>query len=240
MNADGSGIRPLTHTFVFDNEPRVMADGRILFIRSDNFFGRGKVETLLHAIHTNGTHGYTEFGLDQGPEYGGRLRSFYCGSPAPMPDGRVAFVTGGGIAVGRPGRPAQEMQNFPVDAGDVTALPDGRLLCTVARRVLAEPAAKRRKRPAQGISYEKICIFNPRKQPATLTVLYDSDGLQIHSPVGLGPRARPASMPDEVEPKSATRPGRPDCSSARTRGLRRTRLPVGRMSGPSACWPVRA
>ncbi|NQT85375.1 PD40 domain-containing protein, partial [bacterium] len=103
MNADGANIRPLTHTFIFDNEPEVMADGRILFIRSDNFFDRGKVETLLHAIHPDGSAGYTEFGLDVGPEYGGRLRAFYCGSPAPMPDGRVAYLTGGGIAIGPTG-----------------------------------------------------------------------------------------------------------------------------------------
>ena len=127
MNADGSHPQPLTHTFVFDNEPQVMADGRILFIRSDNFFGRGKVETLLHAMHPDGTHGYTEFGLDLGPEYGGRLRAFYCGSPAPMPDGRVAYVSATGITVGRPGSRQQQQHDFPVNASDVSAMPDGRL-----------------------------------------------------------------------------------------------------------------
>ena len=84
MNADGSDVHPLTHTIIFDNEPEVLADGRILFIRSDNFFDRGKVETLLHAIHADGSTGYTEFGLDIGPDYGGRLRAHHCGSPAPM------------------------------------------------------------------------------------------------------------------------------------------------------------
>ena len=106
MQPDGTDIRPITHTFIFDNEAEVMADGRILFIRSDNFFDRGKVETLLHAVHPDGTEGYTEFGLDIGPDYGGRLRAFYCGSPAPMPDGQVAFVSGPGITVGRPGSQA--------------------------------------------------------------------------------------------------------------------------------------
>ncbi|MCY2990492.1 MAG: hypothetical protein NTY19_21830, partial [Planctomycetota bacterium] len=60
MNPDGTKIRPITNTFTFDNEAEVMADGRILFIRSDNFFDRGKVETLLHAVHPDGTEGYTE------------------------------------------------------------------------------------------------------------------------------------------------------------------------------------
>ena len=39
MQADGSGIESLTHTPIFDNEPKVLADGRICFIRSDNFLG---------------------------------------------------------------------------------------------------------------------------------------------------------------------------------------------------------
>ena len=210
MSAGGGDIRPLTHTFVFDNEPRVTADGRIVFIRSDNFFGRGKVETLLHAIHTDGTHGYTEFGLDQGPEYGGRLRAYYCGSPAPMPDGRIAFVTGGGIAVGRSGWRAQDLRNFPVDAGDVAALGDGRLLCSVAERRAPDSSGTSsvrrtmpKRRATQGIFYNKICILDPASQPPTLTVMYRSDDSQIHSPVALGPRRRPPVMPEEVDRKEA-------------------------------------
>ncbi len=136
MKADGSEVRPLTNTIIFDNEPEVMADGRILFIRSDNFFDRGKVETLLHAVHPDGTAGYTEVGLDLGPEYGSRLRAFNVGSPAPLPDGRVAFVTGSSITVARPGAAEKDWQHRRVEAADVAALPDGRLLCTVAGRDL--------------------------------------------------------------------------------------------------------
>jgi len=99
MSPDGSDLRPLTHTIIFDNEPEVLADGRIVFVRSDNFFDRGKVETLLHAVHPDGAGGYTEFGLNNRPEYGRRLRAFLCGSPAPLPDGRLAFLSGPGITV---------------------------------------------------------------------------------------------------------------------------------------------
>ena len=115
-------MRPITSTIVFDNEPEVLADGRIVFIRSDNFFDRGKVETLLHAVHPDGSEGYTEFGLDRGPEYGGRLRAYLCGSPAPMPDGRLAFVSGPGITIGRPGSHASEHQIIRMAAGDAAAL----------------------------------------------------------------------------------------------------------------------
>jgi len=88
------------------------------------------VETTLHAVHPDGTAGLTELGLDNGPEYGSRLRAYLCGSPAPMADGRLAFLSGPGITIGRPGDPAQNLRHFSVSAGDVAALPDGRLLCT--------------------------------------------------------------------------------------------------------------
>ena len=40
MAPDGRSIEPLTFTPIFDNEPKVLADGRIAFIRTDNFFDR--------------------------------------------------------------------------------------------------------------------------------------------------------------------------------------------------------
>jgi len=147
MSAEGGDVRLLTSTFIFDNEPAVLADGRLLFIRSDNFFDRGKVETLLHAVHPDGTAGYTEFGLDLGPEYGSRLRAFNVGSPAPLPDGRVAFVTGSSVVLARPGDAAKDWQHRRIEAADVAALPDGRLLCTVAGRTPIEEARRSGKQP---------------------------------------------------------------------------------------------
>ncbi|MBI4585131.1 MAG: HEAT repeat domain-containing protein [Planctomycetes bacterium] len=203
MEADGRGLRPLTHTLIFDNEPEVLADGRILFIRSDNFFDRGKVETQLHAIHPDGTSGYTEFGLDLGPEYGGRLRAFHCGSPAPLPDGRLAFVTASGIAVGLPGSTPREIRHLPVEAGDVAALPDGRLLCTLPRRIPYAQRFRRRQAADREVSYEKIAIVDPQDKEAKAAILFDSPGAPLHSPVHLGPRTRPPLLPERVDPSLA-------------------------------------
>ncbi|NLS91710.1 MAG: hypothetical protein GXX96_05965 [Planctomycetaceae bacterium] len=36
MDAEGRDLRPITSTIIFDNEPEVLADGRIIFIRSDS------------------------------------------------------------------------------------------------------------------------------------------------------------------------------------------------------------
>jgi HEAT repeat protein len=202
MNAEGGDIRPLSNTFIFDNEPRPMADGRILFIRSDDFFGRGKVETLLHAVHPDGTEGYTELGLDNGPEYGSRLRAFYCGSPAPMPDGRVAFVSASGLTIARPGAPARNWRNLQLAAGDVAAMPDGRLLCSLARTTARETRVGAQKRVVYDFSYEKLAILDPRLKSATQTLLYDSHGAALHSPAYLGPQRRPPVLAQTIEARN--------------------------------------
>jgi HEAT repeat protein len=199
MHPDGSDVRPLTHTIIFDNEPEILADGRIVFIRSDNFFDRGKVETLLHAIHPDGAGGYTEFGLNNRPEYGGRLRAYVCGSPAPLPDGRLAFLSAPGITVGKLGYPPQHLQHLSIPAGDVAALPDGRLLCTTAVNVSREIGQGQAKKTIQEPSYEKIAIVDADSRPPRLTVLYVSDGQPLHSPVFLGPRPRPLQLATKVD-----------------------------------------
>ena len=206
MNGDGTDVQLLTATIIFDNEPEVLADGRILFIRSDNFFDRGKVETLLHAVHTDGTEGYTEFGLDMGPEYGNRLRANLVGSPAPMPDGRVAFLSGPGVTVGRMGSLQKDLQHYRLEAGDVAALPDGRLLCTTPRQVPVELTVGKQKRTVQDISYQKIGVLDPASRPPTLTPLYDSQTMPLHSPVYLGPRTKPPRLAEKVDRRKAQSP----------------------------------
>ncbi len=189
MDAKGGNIVPLTHTFIFDNEPEVMADGRILLLRSDNFFDRGKVETMLHAIRPDGTGGQTVFGLDQGPEYGGRLRAFYCGSPAPMPDGRVAYVSNKGIVVGMPGSAATTHQVIGVDASGVAALPDGRLLSAVRAR-----GEK---------NFRRIAVLDPNESLVNAVTIFESSSSYLHSPIFLGARTRPPVLINHVDSRKA-------------------------------------
>lgn len=208
MDASGQDLHPLTHTMIFDNEPEVMADGRIIFIRSDNFFDRGKVETRLHAMHPDGTSGLMEFGMETGSEYGGRLRAFNCGSPAPLSDGRVAFLSSQGITLGHPGASQWELEHFSIEAGDVAALPDGRLLCTTARHApFEQPAGETldtQNQTPQGIRYGRIGILDPQAKPATFTLVVDSPSGPIHSPVFLGPRPRPPVLREKVDPEKST------------------------------------
>ncbi len=198
MDSNGKTIRPLTHTIIFDNEPEVLADGRILFIRSDNFFDRGKVETRLHVVHPDGTRGETAFGIDRSPGYGARLRAFYCGSPAPLPDGRVAFVSAPGITIGVPGTSEREWQHLRLSAGDVAAMPDGRLLCTIGTpRPTAGTVGN--KPPQDGaIEYRQLAVIDPDAKSAAPIVFFRSTESEIHSPVFLGPRVKPPVLPSTV------------------------------------------
>lgn len=184
MRADGTEIEPLTFTLIFDNEPKVMADGRIAFVRSDNFFDRAKVETHLHVIRPDGSGGLTEIGADVGADYGVRLRALGYGSPAPLPDGRVACITAQGNFVFVPGQ-AQPVHRLPDGLGDLAALPDGRLLATVLR-----PGEKR-------MESDVIAVIDPRDN--RVVPIYECEEGSVHSPVYLGPRPRPPVLASQVD-----------------------------------------
>lgn len=203
MKSDGSNIKTLTSTFIFDNEPRVMPDGRIMILRSDNFFDRGKVETMLHAIHPSGSHGYTEFGLDLGPAAGNRLRAINFGSPAPMPDGRVAYVTGAGVAVGRPGTLQSNIKNFPFLSCDVSALPDNRLLIT--QRPQGSQFRSLINSDVPDGRFNQIRVLDPDLEKAKPVLIYEAkEGKTLHSPVYLGPKIEPVQIASHVDEKAKT------------------------------------
>jgi HEAT repeat protein len=193
MNADGSDIHPITSTLIFDNEPKVTVDGRIVFIRTDNFFDRGKVETHLHSIRPDGTDGLTEIGANVGANYGSRLRAFGYGSPAPLPDGRFAFLSNRGNGIACAGAPERNFRRLPNQLGDLAPLPDGRLLCTVLR-----PSGK-------GMTSDVLGVIDPRD--GRVFAIHESQSGPIHSPVFLGARLRPPVIPDYVDRAAADKPG---------------------------------
>ncbi len=193
MNADGTGIHPISATLIFDNEPKPTADGRIAFIRTDNFFDRGKVETHLHVMRPDGTDGHAEVAANVGAQYGVRLRAFGYGSPAPMPDGRLAFISSHGNFIASPGSRPEDHRRLPGPLGDLAALPDGRLLATVLRhsgRVMAS---------------DVLAVIDPSDNRVT-PILRSTLG-SIHSPVFAAARTRPPIIPDYVDAKAADRPG---------------------------------
>ncbi len=192
MNPDGSKIEPITFTPIFDNEPKVMADGRIAFIRTDNFFDRGKVETQLHVIRPDGTDGHTEVGAHSGADYGGRLRAFGYGSPAPLPDGRLACISSRGNFIATPGGAEDKVQPLPGGLGDLAPLPDGRLLGTVLRPGIRQ------------MDSDAITVIDPRDN--SVVAIYESPDGSVHSPVFLGAQPRPPVIPEHVDRRQVGSP----------------------------------
>jgi HEAT repeat protein len=185
MNPDGSGIHPVTATLIFDAEPKVAADGRVVFIRSDNFFDRGKVETHLHSIRPDGTDGQLEAGANSGPLYGNRLRTHGYGSPAPLPQGGLAYLSNRGHRLVAPGAPEHAGHPLPPGLGDLAPLPDGRLLCTVLR-----PAGRAR------VS-DQLAVYDPAD--GRLVRVHETPGVSLHSPVAVAARPRPPVLPDYAD-----------------------------------------
>lgn len=65
MNAEGERVRPLTYHVVNDREPKVTADGNIVFVRQDNFFMNAKIATQIFHVDPNGRGQFMLLGQDR-------------------------------------------------------------------------------------------------------------------------------------------------------------------------------
>ena len=101
------------------------------------------------------------------------LRQYGAGSPAPLPDGRIAAITHQGLVVAGDGR----LERLPVSPTpyDVAPLPDGRLLCTLAAR-------------------DGIGVIDPASGQVTLI----HSSADLHSVTYLGPRPHPPTQASGV------------------------------------------
>ncbi len=182
---DGKKIRPLTYHIVADREPRVMADGSLVFIRSDNFLERAKVEVHLHQTRMDGSGGQVIIGpgrqgikldRDTAAEPAMKwLRQYGMGSPAPMTDGQVAAINQLGLVTSA--APTGQRIGDGFLPYDLSPLPDGRLLCTAKAK-------------------NQIIVFDPND--ASQKAIFSMNG--IHSVVHLGGRKKPAVTPSRVDP----------------------------------------
>ncbi|MEW6159826.1 MAG: HEAT repeat domain-containing protein, partial [Verrucomicrobiota bacterium] len=189
MDGDGSNIRAITHHIVGDMEPKLTATGNIVFVRQDNFLERAKVETHLHIVRPDGTSGHVLLGADRdalsyhapaaAEENGLWLRSFGFGSPAPLPDGRVAALSSAGLVIS--GNEILPRQTFrpAMELIDISPLPDGRLLCTLA-------------------GHSGVGVFDPDRNE--IVRIYADAFLDLHSVIHAGPRAAPAIARSSVDP----------------------------------------
>jgi HEAT repeat protein len=195
---DGSDIRPLTHHVVGDREPRVTADGGLVFVRCDNFLERAKVETHIHRTRLDGSCGEIVLGPDREPIPADRqtaaeagsswLRIYGAGCPAPLPDGRIAAITERGLVVSpeRRGRVVGPYMPY-----DISPLADGRLLATSHDRLrlcLIDLAAASVR---EVLNADDLPLPGPSAGPRRAGVMPE----EMHSAVYLAPRPKPPARP---------------------------------------------
>ena len=237
MNADGSDIRLLTPTILSDTEPKATADGRIAFARKDVFAQQGKNESAIHVVRPDGSGGVNLLSADRpalgydrrlAAEQNARWLRFYgFGCPAPLPDGRVAALSNYGLVVSGSGASVPRRVPAPFTPFDISAVPDGRLLCT-----------------APGL--RTIGVLDLRD--GGFVPLFSSTERPVHAPVYLGRRPRPPTLATCLPPSpSGDRPptGTLACrnvllcrqTNVDTRRIKAVRIWEGR---PFALTPTRA
>lgn len=221
MDADGSNKQPLATNIGRDNEPAVLADGRIAFSRLEVFYSRNKTELTLHAMHPDGSQDVVLYGperrrfwrtLDHGPrtpadgqENPLTHRVLRMTQPRPMPDGRhIIVVTQGGLALIGSRRDTEEIitpNNKERSYTTPYPLPDGRILCASTLKV------EEREQVDLG-----LYLFDPETKSVEL--VYNDPAAADFEPQPVLSRTRPMLQPTKVRPGAYS--GRFLCSSVFT------------------------
>ena len=125
---DGT-IRPITYHVTADADAHAMADGRIAFIRHDNFLERAKVETHVHCVRPDGTSGEILIGPDRGAigydlktaaEHDAAwLRNYGFGCPSPLPNGRLAAISHAGPVITKLGESSDASDQRSLSASEL-------------------------------------------------------------------------------------------------------------------------
>ncbi|HOD81312.1 MAG: translocation protein TolB [Planctomycetes bacterium ADurb.Bin126] len=147
MNADGGEIHPIATNVGRDNEPAILADGRIVFSRLEVFYSRLKTELTIHTCEVDGTQDMVVYGPERrefwlklntglhGEDYAAQTamthRVLRVSQPQQMPDGRIICTSQGGLVLLGP--PREEETLIPRDLNRAFTTPwplaDGRVLC---------------------------------------------------------------------------------------------------------------
>lgn len=154
MNANGGDLHPIAMNIGRDNEPTVMADGRIAFSRLEVFYSRNKTELTVHAVRPDGTGDVVLYGperrqfwrtLDHGePDPADKQESplthrvLRMTQPQPAIDARQLLVsTQAGLALVGARRDAETLLVPDYQQWAYTTpfpLPDGRILCAATEK----------------------------------------------------------------------------------------------------------
>ncbi len=218
MNADGSGMHPIAMNIGRDNEPSILADGRIAFSRLEVFYSRNKTELTLHAARPDGSMDMVLYGperrrfwrdLDHGfraPPDNSEVplthRVLRVSQPQVMPDGRkILAVTQAGLTLLDHRRDTETLLTSDFTRAYTTPFPlaDGRILCASTLKEDNDPT-----KVDLG-----IYLFDPQKQQ--LELVYNDPAVADYEAKPLVPRRRPPILPTVGTPTAYS--GRFFCSS---------------------------
>ena len=231
MNADGSGMHPIAMNIGRDNEPSILADGRIAFSRLEVFYSRNKTELTLHATRPDGSMDMVLYGperrrfwrdLDHGfraPPDNSEVplthRVLRVSQPQVMPDGRkILTVTQAGLTLLDHRRDTETLLTTDFTRAYTTPFPlaDGRILCASTLKEDNNP--------------EKVdlgvYLFDPETQ--RLEPVYNDPAVADYEAKPLVPRRRPPILPTLGTPTAYS--GRFFCAS-----VYMTQEPEVRMKG---------
>ncbi len=200
MNPDGSDMHPIATNIGRDNEPAVLADGRIAFSRLEVFYSRNKTELTLHAVRPDGTQDAVLYGperrlfwrqLDHGPptpadgqEAPLTHRVLRMTQPQPMPDGRhIVVATQGGLALVGTSRFSERLISPDYKTRAYTTpwpLPDGTILCATTEKT-----------PDRELVDLGLYRLDPDR--GTLELIYNDPKVADFEPRPLVPRQPPES-----------------------------------------------
>jgi len=206
-------IRPITYHVTADARPMVMADGRIAFIRHDNFLERAKVETHVHCVRPDGTAGEILIGPDRkalvydlataAEGDGAWLRNYGFGCPSPLPNGRIVALSHGGPVISKTQESAaqekaEEPATEPERRGPVLEKPIPVTIepmpCNVS---LIDLAPLPDNRILASTSRKAIALIDPETGKSHKIVQSLTEPL--HSPAYLGVRPKPRVWPDTAD-----------------------------------------
>lgn len=255
MNSDGIDMVRIATNAGRDNEPTVLADGRIAFCRLEMFYARIKTELTLHAVHADGSQDVVLYGperrsfwhhLDYGPRSRiGRVENpltfgvLRMTQPQAMPDGRqIVVATQAGLALVGPLRDRETIitpENKTTAYTTPFPLPDGRVLCAATPKEF---------------DHDKIDLGLYLLDPATQSVqlLYNDLATADFEPRPVLARPAPNQQATVIDPDAYS--GRFVCASVFTtqekEAAERGRLvrliegmpAVGRHSTHTNLWPV--
>ncbi len=205
MNADGSDLHPIAANIGRDNEPSLLADGRLAFSRLEVFYSRNKTELTLHAAHADGTQDVVLYGperrrfwrgLDHGPrtpadgqEAPLTHRVLRMTQAQPMPDGRhVVVATQGGLVLIGPDRLTERLICPDYKERAYTTpwpLADGRILCATSLKT-----------PDRAKVDLGLYVFDP--ESGGLELVYNDPNRADFEARPLAPRQRPRIQPPQA------------------------------------------